>query len=210
MEEPAEPTRYKVAENVFAVDFPGLDSLEDHRSRLAEFGQMNNLFIYVVPYNGSPSESLVGNVKAAYAMEKHAGNAARTLFCINMCGVDRFKDDSFDDDYKKAFVEKIRNEIEKTEYEIQKNSTLQKLVKNVTDRCTKTSLIDWSKEFTEMQRELKAYTLQNLKEDDFMFTDQMSQDPDRGIKGPKEVKERIKSYLAEMQIYSKEELAGLF
>ena len=87
---------------------------------------------------------------------------------------------------------------------------MQKLVKTVTDRAAKTSLIDWSKEFQEMQRELKAYTLENLKEDDFMFTDQMTQDHERGIKGPKEVKERIKSYLAEMQIYSKEELAGLF
>ena len=41
----AEPTRYNVAENVYAIDFPGLDSLEDHRSRFAQFGQMSNLFI---------------------------------------------------------------------------------------------------------------------------------------------------------------------
>ena len=55
-----EPTRYKVAENVFAVDFPGLDSLEDHRSRFAEFGQMNNLFIYVVwcPTTAPPLKTL--------------------------------------------------------------------------------------------------------------------------------------------------------
>ena len=49
-----------------------------------------------------------------------------------------------------------------------------------------------------------------MKEDDFMFTDQLRQDPDRGIKGPKEVKAEIKRYLSDMQIYSTEELAGLF
>ena len=199
-----EPTRYDVAEHVVAMDFPGLDSLEDHRSRFEEFGPMNNLFIYVVPYNGSPSESLVENVRTAYKMEKQAGNAARTLFCITMCGMDHFKNESFDDDYKTDFVGKIRKELEKPE--VEKDRTLQKLLTKITD----TSLSDWYNQIKEKEMELKAYILDNLKEEDFMFTDQLSPDPSRGIKGPKEVKERIKSYLAEMQICSKEKLADLF
>ena len=114
------------------MDFPGLDSLEDHRSRFAEFGLMNNLFIYVVPYNGSPSESLVENVRTAYKMEKQAGNAARTLFC--MCGMDHFKNESFDDSYKTVFVGKIRKKLEKPE--VEKDSTLQKLLTKIKDRKT--------------------------------------------------------------------------
>ena len=56
----------------------------------------------------------------------------------------------------------------------------------------------------------KAYTLAHLKEDDFLFTDQLRQDPSRGIQGPEEVKESIKKYLIEMQIYKKEQLDELF
>ena len=205
-----EPTRYKVAENVFAVDFPGLDSLEDHRSRFAEFGQMNNLFIYVVPYNGSPSEDLVANVRTAYAMEKQAGNAARTLFCISMCGLERFRDDLFDGEYKRVFVQKIRKEIQKTDFETHKTSTLQKLVSGATEPGSRTKVKEWVEEIEEKQRELKAYTLEHLKEEDFIFTDQLSQDPSRGIEGPAEVKESIKEYLIEMQIYKKEQLDELF
>ena len=206
----SELTRYKVADNVNAVDFPGLDSLENHRSMFAQFGQMNNLFIYVMPYNGSPSENLVANVRAAYAMQKQAGNAARTLFCINKCGEEGFKDDLFDDEYKKEFVGKIRDEITDAEFKTEKDSSLQKLAAKLTDTVANSNVSDLLKEIREKQRELKEYTLKNMKEDDFMFTDQLRQDPDRGIKGPKEVKAEIKRYLSDMQIYSTEELAGLF
>ena len=209
-EHTAEPTKYKVAKNVFAVDFPGLDSLEDHRSRFAEFGEMNNLFIYVMPYNGSPSESLVAHVRSAYAMERQAGNAARTFFCLNKCGREDYKDESFDDNYRKEFVGKIKREFEKTEFEKDTSRTLQKLVTKVTDSVSQNDISDWVKEMKMEQKELKLYVLNNLKADDFMFTDQLSQDPSRGIKGPKEVKERIKSYLIDMQIHSKEEMTDLF
>ena len=192
------------------MDFPGLDSLEDHRSRFAEFGQMNNLFIYVVPYNGSPSEDLVANVRTAYAMEKQAGNAARTLFCISMCGLERFRDDLFDREYKRLFVQKIRKEIQKTDFETHKTSTLQKLVSGATEPGSRTKVKQWVEEIEEKQRELKAYTLAHLKDEDFIFTDQLSPDPSRGIEGPEEVKESIKKYLIDMQIYKKEQLDELF
>jgi len=204
------PTKYKVAENVFAVDFPGRDSLEDHRNNFADFGQMNNLFIYVVPYNGSPSESLVENVRTAYAVEKQAGYAARTLFCISMCGSERFKGYTFGDDYKKEFVGKIKDEISRSEFETGKDGSLQKLAMKLRDTAANTSAGDFMEEIKKKEREQKEYILENLKEDDFMFTDQLSPDPSRGIKGPKEVKERIKKYLLQMQIYSEEELTDLF
>ena len=162
----------------------------------------------MVPYDGSPSESLVGNLRSAYAMQRQAGQAARTLVCLNKCGREDFKDESFDDNYRKGFVGKIRKEIEKTEFE--KDSNLEKLVTKTTDTAAKANVSEFVNEIKEEQRELKAYVLKNLNEDDFMFTDQLSPDPSRGIKGPKEVKERIKRYLLKMQIYSEEELTDLF
>ena len=149
-------------------------------------------------------------MRAAYAMQKQAGYATRTLFCINKCGEEGFKNDPFDDEYKKEFVEKIRDEIKKAEFKTEADGTLQKLAAKLTDTVANSNVSDLLKEIREKQRELKEYTLKNLKEDDFMFTDQLRQDPDRGIKGTKEVKAEIKRYLSDMQIYSKEELADLF
>ena len=105
---------------------------------------------------------------------------------------------------------KIREEIQKTDFETHKGSTLHKLVSGATELGSRTKVKEWVEEIEEKQRELKAYTLEHLKEEDFLFTDQLSQDPSRGIQGPEEVKESIKKYLIEMQIYKKEQLDELF
>ena len=118
---------------------------------------------------------------------------------------------SFDDNYRKHFVEKIREEFEKTELENEGVSTLRKIATQITDPAEKAKVTDLIKEFEEEESELKAYTLKNLKEDSFMFTDQLHPDRSRGIKGPKEVKERIRKYLADQEISGwQEELACLF
>ena len=87
---------------------------------------------------------------------------------------------------------------------------MKNLLKGATDLAAKSNLQDWNKVIKEQQEQLKAYILENLKEEDFMFTDQVRQVPSRGIRGPKEVKERIKSYLSDMQIYTEGELVNLF
>ena len=55
---------------------------------------MNNFFVFVMPYNGTPSLSLVENVKTAYSMQKVAGKSAKTVFCINKAAghVEPFED----------------------------------------------------------------------------------------------------------------------
>ena len=162
-----------------------------------------------MPYDGSPTESLVRNVRTAYAMEKQAGYAARTLFCINKCGRDDFKNGSFADSYKKDFVGKIKREINATDYV--PDNALQKFVMTMSDgAATRNDISDMIRGIREKESEMKAYILDNLKYDDFMFTDQLHQDPSRGVKGPREVKERIKQYLVEMEIYSEEEVTDLF
>ena len=62
--------RIQSGQNIFAVDFPGLDPLADHRSRFVKFGQMNNLFVYVVSYMMGPLQK---------AMEKHQTCSATNL-----------------------------------------------------------------------------------------------------------------------------------
>ena len=205
----AEPTRYKVGENIVAVDFPGLDSLKDHRSRFAEFGHMNNFFIYLMPYEGSPSEKLVENVRIAYAMQKDASCAAKTLFCINKCGASTGTD-SFNEDYKSDFVVQIKAEIERTEFEPSKEGHMKKLFSTLGKETSGDKLFKLMNEIKEREKEVREYILEHLSTDDFMFTDLVNPDPARGIMGPKEVKEVIKGYLTDMQIFTKERIDGLF
>ena len=73
-------TIYPLEENTFVVDFPGSNSLEDQETRYQSIGQMNNLFIYLMPYTGTPDKDLVKNVKAAYAMQRTSGKGSKTLF----------------------------------------------------------------------------------------------------------------------------------
>ena len=205
----AEPTRYKVGENIVAVDFPGLDSLKDHRSRFAEFGHMNNFFIYLMPYDGSPSEKLVENVRIAYAMQKDASCAAKTLFCINKCGASTGTD-SFNEDYKSDFVAQIKAEIDRTEFEPSKEGHMKKLFSTVGKETSGDKLFKLMNEIKEKEKEVREYILKHLTANDFMFTDLMNPDPARGIMGSKEVKKVIKGYLTDMQIFTKEGLDGLF
>ena len=79
-----EPTKYQLADDNFAIDFPGSDSLSDQMcASLESSGHMNNLQVYVIQYNGSPNQQLIENVKLAYRLKKASGKASKTLFCLN-------------------------------------------------------------------------------------------------------------------------------
>ena len=64
------------------MDFPGLDPLADHRSRFVKFGQMNNLFVYVVSYMMGPLQK---------AMEKHQTCSATNRYIQLVFGLIRFQ-----------------------------------------------------------------------------------------------------------------------
>eukprot|EP00092_Neocalanus_flemingeri_P008198 GFUD01008839.1.p1 GENE.GFUD01008839.1~~GFUD01008839.1.p1 ORF type:complete len:1020 (+),score=178.99 GFUD01008839.1:195-3254(+) len=195
-----EPTRYEVAENIFAIDFPGSDSLEDHSQRFKEFGSMNNLFIYVIPYNGTPSRSLVANVMSAYRIEMVSGKASKTIFCINKSAVG---DEVFDNTYKKQFVEKIKDGIDYKEEDSAMIEILNVLKK---DTKPKHNFADAFKEIEAMNKKLNAYALDAISEDDFLFTDWTTEASNRGIMGPNEVRRRIKKYLIDSQIRMPDEV----
>eukprot|EP00092_Neocalanus_flemingeri_P054092 GFUD01063690.1.p1 GENE.GFUD01063690.1~~GFUD01063690.1.p1 ORF type:complete len:531 (+),score=116.79 GFUD01063690.1:144-1736(+) len=198
-----EPTRYEVADNIFAIDFPGSDSLEDHSQRFKEFGFMNNLFIYVMPYNGTPSQSLVANVRNAYRMEMVSGKASKTIFCINKSAMGN--DEVFDDSYKKQFVEKIKDGIDYEEEDSTLRNVLNELKK---DKKTKNMVEDAYKEIEAMNKKLKGYAIGAISEHDFLFTDWRTEasHQDRGIMGPDEVRRRIKQYLIDSKIVMPEEV----
>ena len=196
-----EPTRYTVADNIMAIDFPGTDSLQDHKGRFAECGHMNNFFVYVMPYNGTPSESLVENVRMAYSMQKVAGKSAKTVFCINKASRET---GTFDDVDKKEFVDKIREDIKEKDF-TNEEGILKKWAKEGAAKASGTS--EMYQAIKAENKELKRYTLAAISDEDFIFTDwEAGADPVRGIKGPDEVRRRIQEYLVINKIRTKDNL----
>jgi energy-coupling factor transporter ATP-binding protein EcfA2 len=197
-----EATKYSVAENIFAVDFPGSDSLFSHKERFSQFGRINNFFVYVMPYTGTPSEALVKNVKMAYEMEMYAGKSAKTLFCINKA---TREDVMFDEEYKTKFVQMIKDYIRENDFN-EEESLMKKWSAGITNKVAQTVSNEAYEEIKAKYKELKEYTIKNLTTDDFIFTDWKQHDTNRGIKGPEDVRKRIKSYLVEARVRSEDNL----
>jgi len=187
-----EPTIYGISKNIFVIDFPGSDSLEDQSQRFKEFGFMNNFFVYVIPFNGTPSQSIVANVKAAYRMEYFSGKSAKTIFCINQSSKNR-GEVVLNDNYKEKYVEKIKEGIQNTDYEEEYKEIFDKLKNEKTNR-------QWIDEIKETNEKLKKYALDVITTNDFLFTDWLNPDPNVGIEGPIEVGKRIRQYLLDSQI----------
>ena len=188
-----EMTTYTVADNVFAIDFPGSNSLDiEHKKFFSEYGQLANLFVVVNQYNGSVDQTLVENVKAAYSMRRQAGMSTKTLFCLNKCGLIN-DGQSFDENYKKDFVREIREDVEKKDFNPQE-TTLKAITSSITNRKARKEALEMCNNILDMGRELKEYTLKALDENDFMFTDWFKEDPSLGIYGAEEVRKRVDEY----------------
>ena len=185
------PTLYAVEENVFAIDFPGTDSLEKHADMFKKYGIMNNLFIYVIPYSGSANKNLIENVRAAYQIENLSGKGSKTLFCLNKCGAEEHQKDDFHDAYKQTYIEKIRNGLENTDEELELEEQDSK-VKDLRKKLGKETYekLETSKKYNQ------KYALEALNQKDFLFTDWIRKDTKRGIFGPEEVKRRIREFQA--------------
>jgi len=194
-----DPTKYHVANDIFAIDFPGSDSLADQIcASLESSGHMNNLQIFVMMYNGSPNQQLIANVKQAYKLKKLSGKSSETLFCLNKASALASKDNSiFNNAYRKEYVDKIRDHILKHPYD-EKEESLWKRLKEGTKEHFGT---DAYKEIARMNAELKAYTLEQMKDEDFIFTDWEDEEAHKkGIKGPEDVRLRIRKYLVDSKI----------
>ena len=142
-----------------------------------------------MPYNGTPSESLVENVRTAYSMQKVAGKSAKTVFCINKSARET---GTFDDVYKREFVDKIREDIREKDFTVDER-TWKKWANEGAAKVSGASEVYDA--IHAQNKELKQHTLDALSDEDFIFTDWENPDPVRGIKGPDEVRHRIQKYL---------------
>ena len=155
---------------------------------------MNNLFIYVIPYNGTPSQSLVSNIRKAYKIESISGKASKTIFCINKSAVGH-QNEVFDRDYKREYVKKIKNRIESSDYDEEDSTIKEVLNRFKKDKDGKHLVEEAYKEIQAMNREFKEYALGAISKKNFLFPDWINPDSRRGIKGPVEVREKIDEYL---------------
>ena len=185
------PTVYEVRPKLFAIDYPGTGSVENHSQDFTNFGFLNNLFIYIIRYDGTPNENLIADVVKAYSVQSMSGRASKIIFCLNQC-YDENDATEFNDKLKNTFVSKIRNVI-KDQNHFLVTEDVNKLIAQAAakNQTLKTELV---KRLDEKNKELKEYILKNLREDDFLFTDWLNPGQ-RFIKGPDDVKESIKIYV---------------
>ena len=131
-------------------------------------------------------------MKKAYEVEQMSGKASKTFFCLNQCS----KDDGltvFNDAFKEGFVGKIYEAIERSNFMTEDiDDSLKALLKKPENRDLATKL-------TKKYEDLKCYTLNNLKVDDFLFTDWINYG-DRCIMGPKDIETRIQQYVSSMSV----------
>ena len=193
-----EVTAYPIGENVFAVDFPGWNSKSDaHKKHFSDFGFLINLFVCVIPYNGTPDEDVIRHVKSAYVAQRQAGRATRTLFCFNKCG--HLPDQIFDDAYKHQFVKDIREDIEYKDFD--PNANIKNLPAKFLGKMTRAAAAQMCNDIEAIGKELKEYVINNIRETDFIFTDWKYNDTTRGVYGPKTVMERIQEYLPDAGLH---------
>ena len=151
------PTKYTVAKEIFAVDFPGSNSLRDDVvAGFERFGHMNNMFIYIMEYNGEPDKNLVNNVATAYRIMSCSGKFSKIIFCLNKAFW-KMPKKKFDDSYKQLYVEQIRDHIKNNQEEYWWERA------NI-PRKDKESL-------AAKEEEYKKYIMDNMKIEDFLFTD---------------------------------------
>ena len=154
-----------------------------------------NLFVVVNQYNGSPDATLIENVKAAYSLRRQAGVSTKTLFCMNKCSSFREdeKDQSFDDEYKKGFVDIIRKDVKEKDF-TQQESALKSFTAKLVDKVAQKVAKEMYDDIVALGKELKEYTINHMDMDDFLFTDWVNEDPNIGIFGPTEVMKKIRMH----------------
>ena len=177
-----EPTIYPVGSNHYAINFPGSDSVENHSTMFKQFGFMNNLFIYIMEYDGTPNQSVITNMMDAYHVERLSDRAFKTVFCVNKCGKGG-NEETFLENYKQTYVQKIRDSLSKYKSEVDKE--IKEILKKNNDQET-------LKVLEQNMKEDQKYALKKLNIHDFLFTDWNEPDTKRGIFGPEEVEKKIK------------------
>jgi len=196
-----EPTKYKVSDDIFAIDFPGSNALEDQIcASLESSGHMNNFQIYVMMYNGTPDKQQIENVKMALRLKKLSGKSSKTLFCLNKASAHLSKDNlNFMDDYRKSYVKIIRDHIESHPYD-EKEETVWSRIKKKSKEVLYSNAYE---EIKEINEKMKQYTLQALDDEDFIFTDwEDKKAHEKGIKGPEDVRKIIRKFLVDSKIRS--------
>ena len=190
-----EPTLYPLLNRTYVIDFPGSNALDIPGSVFQTLGEMNNLFIYVMEENGTPNKDIVNYVKTAYAMQLKSGKASKTLFCINQAAVNNEAgEDSFHNNYRALYVDKIRAAIEKNPYD----ELAEEHEKGL--QSAKESHREDFKKVLDAKEKAKMDILNAINEEHFMFTDLKDPDPKRGIRGPKDIRQRILEFLVQSGI----------
>ena len=193
-----QPTRYCVAPGVYAIDFPGSNSLNDQlSSALEQSGYMNNFQVYVIQFNGTPDKDLIAHIKTAYQLKHISGRSSKTLFCLNKAAT--LQTEKISKEYRRKFVERVKAHIEEAPYD-EKEESLWKKLKDANKEAFGNQAS--YEEIVKRNEKMKQYILDEISYHDFIFTDWIQRVPDSGIRGPEEVRKRIQKFLKKSKILS--------
>jgi len=188
------PMMYEINEKVFAIDFPGSNSLDYHAQTFSICGAMNNLIIVVIPFTGDVSKVVSEELAKVYSVMK-GSDATQVILCVNKCG---------------PHVEKLKQELSSTVDGMKNQGAAESEVNPIS--FMKNRFADKLNEHYENQRDGIR-----VKVDDIMFTDWLIEDDDDeftsakkfGLCGVSDIKSRITQYLVKYGIYKDIEEAKL-
>merc|ERR1712130_379533 len=126
------------------------------------------------------------------SLQRQAGLSTKTLFCMNKCSsfIEEGTGHNFDDAFKKNFVDVIRRDVEEKDF-TKEETVLKSFKAKLTDKVARTFASEMYSDVLAVSKELKQYTIKNLHEKDFLFTDWINENSRLGIYGPEEVWKRI-------------------
>ena len=79
-------TAVKLSQNVFAVDYPASNSLEDYCKALSISGSMNNITVIVMEIpRGSLERDVCGTLRQIYRVVRSSARNPKTVLCFNRC-----------------------------------------------------------------------------------------------------------------------------
>ena len=183
-------TAVKLSQNVFAVDYPASNSLEDYCKALSISGSMNNITVIVVGApEGSLERDICSTLQQIYQVIHSSDRNPKTVLCFNRCAakVLSWKAEGMTlDSIKQLYVQQL-NEFQHSQNRSNGDETSQEIQTNIVG----------SHQFTKEDIHLTDWV---LTPDAVEF----------GIEGVEEIQSEVKRCLQELEIVDDEEICQLF
>ena len=99
---------YQLHEMITLVDFPGVNSLNAHAQLYSYLGNINNLTVLVIRYDGNLNEHIVDEIIKVLSASIAGSGRAKMMLCLNKCVPDILDHAKEENMSLEEFIEKKR------------------------------------------------------------------------------------------------------